>query len=132
MTRIYTITFPIGKSQLSQDPSTQEIAAHMAAADELLRVIDPEGNFKLQPVPEGLLPFIWNHNLMRGSALEHAPHNPANASPSTAPPVIPFFQPGVLDEGARTEKPFRRSFDPYSRRWFGSTMATSSTATKPC
>lgn len=112
LTRIYTITFPIGKSQLSGDPSAQEIAAHMAAADELLRVIDPEGNFKLQPVPEGLLPFIWNHNLMRGSALEHAPHNPANASPSTAPPVIPFFQPGVLDEGARTEKPFRRSFDP--------------------
>ncbi|MCV6993024.1 ATP-binding protein [Mycobacterium timonense] len=112
LTRIYTITFPIGKSQLSGDPSAQEIAAHMAAADELLRVIDPEGNFKLQPVPEGLLPFIWNHNLMRGSALEHAPHNPANASPSTAPPAIPFFQPGVLDEGARTEKPFRRSFDP--------------------
>lgn len=112
LTRIYTITFPIGKSQLSGDPSAQEIATHMAAADELLRVIDPEGNFKLQPVPEGLLPFIWNHNLMRGSALEHAPHNPANASPSTAPPAISFFQPGVLDEGARTEKPFRRSFDP--------------------
>ncbi|BBN50918.1 ATP-binding protein [Mycobacterium avium] len=112
LTRIYTLTFPIGKSQLSRDPSAQEIAAHMATADELLRVIDPEGNFKLQPVPEGLLPFIWNHNLMRGSALEHAPHNPANASPSTAPPVISFFQPGVLDEGARTEKPFRRSFDP--------------------
>ncbi|ORB76766.1 hypothetical protein BST46_28255, partial [Mycobacterium timonense] len=49
LTRIYTITFPIGKSQLSGDPSAQEIAAHMAAADELLRVIDPEGNFKLQP-----------------------------------------------------------------------------------
>lgn len=112
LTRIYTITFPIGKSQLNGEPSAHEVATQMAAADELLRVIDPEANFKLQPVPEGLLPFIWNHNLMRGSALEHAPHNPANASPSTAPPVTPFFQPGVLDEGARTEKPFRRSFDP--------------------
>lgn len=112
LTRIYTITFPIGKSQLNGQPSAREVATQMAAADELLRLIDPEANFKLQPVPEGLLPFIWNHNLMRGSALEHAPHNPANASPSTAPPVTPFFHPGVLDEGARTEKPFRRSFDP--------------------
>lgn len=112
LTRIYTITFPINKSQLNgQEPSPREIAAQLAAADELLTVVDPEGDFNFRPVPEGLLPFIWNHNLMRGSALEHAPQDPANASPSTAPPT-PFFHPGILDEGARTEKSFRRSFDP--------------------
>ncbi|MBY0285697.1 MAG: ATP-binding protein [Mycobacteriaceae bacterium] len=111
LTRVYTITFPINKSPLSGEPSPREIATQLAAADALLTVVDPEGNFKLQPVPEGLLPFIWNHNLMRGSALEHAPHNPANASPSTTP-VATNFHPGVLDEGARTEKSFRRSFDP--------------------
>lgn len=112
LTRIYTITFPLGKSQPSTEPSPREVATQMATADQLLTVIDPEMNFKLQPVPEGLLPFIWNHNLMRGSALEHAPRNPANASPSTTAPATPFFRPGVLDEGARTEKPFWRSFDP--------------------
>jgi hypothetical protein len=112
LTRIYTITFPLGRSPLNGEPTPREVAAQLAVAEELLTVVDPEANFKLQPVPEGLLPFIWNHNLMRGSALEHAPHNPANASPSTAPPVNPFFHPGVLDEGARTEKSFRRSFDP--------------------
>lgn len=111
LTRVYTITFPIAKHTLTGDPSPKEIATRLAQADELLTVIDPESNFKLQPVPEGLLPFIWNHNLMRGAALEHAPHNPANASPSTTP-VTTFFRPGILDEGARTEKPFRRSFDP--------------------
>ena len=109
LTRIYTITFPLGKSALRGEPSARDVAEQLAAAEELLTVIDPESNFRLQPVPEGLLPFIWNHNLMRGSALEHAPHNPANASPSTTAPT-PYFLPGILDEGARTEKSFRRSF----------------------
>ncbi|MDT5085355.1 MAG: hypothetical protein QOJ61_2398, partial [Mycobacterium sp.] len=48
---------------------------------------------------------------MRGAALEMAPQNPANASPSTIP-VTPYFRPGLIDEGARTEKSWRRSFDP--------------------
>lgn len=111
LTRVYTITFPLGKSTLRGEPSARDVAEQLTAAEELLTVIDPESNFRLQPVPEGLLPFIWNHNLMRGSALEHAPHNPANASPSTTAPT-PYFLPGILDEGARTEKSFRRSFDP--------------------
>jgi AAA-like domain len=111
LTRIYTITFPLTKHTITGDPSPKDIAAAMTAAAELLTILDPEANLKLQPVPEGLLPFIWNHNLMRGAALEHAPHKPGSASPSTTP-VTTFFRPGVLDEGARTEKSFRRSFDP--------------------
>lgn len=111
LTRLYTVTVPLGKHTISGEPDRSEVATRHAAARELLTVLDPENNFHLAPVPEGLLPFIWNHNLMRGAALEHAPRDPAKASASTTPGIT-FFRPGVLDEGARTEKPFRRSFDP--------------------
>lgn len=111
LTRLYTITFPIGRHSLTGTPSAKEIHTQMTAADTLITVVDPEENFKLEPVPADLLPFIWNHNLMRGAALEHAPHNPAHPPPSVTPTAT-HFRPGILDEGARTEKPFRRSFDP--------------------
>lgn len=111
LTRIYTITLPLGKHSVSGQPSKTEIATRIAAADELLTAVDPQGDYRLEPIPEGFLPFIWNHGLMRGAALEHAPRSPANASRSITPPTT-FYRPGILDEGARTEKRFRKSFDP--------------------
>jgi hypothetical protein len=110
LTRIFTLTVPVAKHNVIGEPSAKEKSAQLAAAEEQLTTLDPEGNFHLEPVPEAFLPFIWNHNLMRGAALEMAPQNPANASPSTTP-VTPFFRPGVIDEGARTEKSWRRPFD---------------------
>ena len=111
LTRIYTLTVPVGKHHLSCEPDPQAIAAHTAAADELRILLDAEDTFHLTAVPEGLLPYLWNHHLMRGAALEMAPQNPAQAS-AAATPVTTHFRPGILDEGARTEKAWRRSFDP--------------------
>lgn len=111
LTRLYMLTLPIGKHRLTGQPDHSEITARRAAAAELLTVLDAESNFNLTPVPEGLLPYVWNHNLMRGAALEMAPQDPTQASPS-ATPVTTFFRPGILDEGARTERRWRDSFAP--------------------
>lgn len=110
LTRLNFVTFPLGKHYLTGEPDRSEVARMFGAAAEAAAAADPEGRFELHPVPEGLLPFSWNHNLMRGAAMEMAPQDPAKALVATR--SNPKFLPGTLDEGARTENPFWRSFDP--------------------
>ncbi|MHC9295423.1 ATP-binding protein [Mycobacterium sp. LTG2003] len=110
-TRIYTATFPMGKVSDDFGATPAEFRPFLDKADQLIATIDPENIFKFAPVPEGLLPFLWNHHLMRGAALEVMPRDPVRAAPGSVPPHTDF-RPGVLDEGARTDKPWWRSFDP--------------------
>lgn len=112
LTRLNLLTLPIGqRSPLAAMPDHAEIEQAHAHAAEAVSAVDPENVFRLSPVPEGLLPFVWNHNLMRGAAVERAPSDPAAAIVADTSPGRTFL-PGTLDEGARTEKPWWRSFNP--------------------
>ncbi|MGV0743882.1 ATP-binding protein [Mycolicibacterium sp. XJ870] len=110
-TRIYTATLPLGKAPADFRATPAEFEPLLEKADRLIATIDPENTFKFTPVPEGLLAFLWNHHLMRGAALEVMPRDPARAAPESTP-THTEFRPGVLDEGARSDKPWWRSFDP--------------------
>ncbi|SLH38895.1 ATP-binding protein [Mycobacteroides abscessus] len=109
-TRIFTATFPLGEVGDRFDPTSEDLDYWLREAHDLKLLVDPDDDFGLQPVPEALLPFLWNHNLMRGTATEVMPPDPVNASPASMP-VTTRFRSGVLDEGARSEKPWFRRFD---------------------
>lgn len=110
LTRINTITFPLGKHTLVGELTADEIAVWNAAAAEMVTAVDPENNFKLLPVPHGLPAYVWNHNLLRGAAMEMAPQDPTRSTASV--PVTNYYLPGSLDPGARTELPWYRRFLP--------------------
>ena len=110
LARMYLLNIPIGTHHLSAPPDSAEITAQLTAAEQAAAKADPESNYELCPAPEGLLPFVWNHNLMHGAAMEVAPMDPTNAVAATQ--TQSTFLPGILDEGARGDKPWWRSFDP--------------------
>ena len=105
-TRIFTATFPLGDVGDRYTPEHDERDAWLQQAADLVALVDPDDDFDLQPVGEAFLPVLWNHNLMRGTAVETLSTN-TMADPDTA-----RFRSGVLDEAARTENPW---FKPFAR-----------------
>ena len=77
------LTLPIGKHRLTGQPDHSEITARRAAAAEASH--RPGRRIELQPHPgpRRTNAPVWNHNLMRGAALEMAPRTPPSLPDAT-------------------------------------------------
>lgn len=92
-------------------PTPAELEQWRGIAEKHLNRISP--SFKLQPVPETLLPVFWDHCVGRGVAMQMFPVDPTNAPATTAGGAIPVVHDAALDEGANTDRSsFIGSTDP--------------------
>ncbi len=109
-TRICTVSIPLGAVGDHFTPTDEDLHKWLSESSEQSLMHDPDEEFNLTPVPEALLPFLWNHGLMRGTAFEVMPADPTHASPA-AESVRAKFRTGIIDEAARNERSWFNSFD---------------------
>lgn len=125
--RIHTLTVPIGNAvsfverRLGRGGKALEGLPDRPTANELeyweeqaASVVDQLDNaFELHPVPEDFLPWLHNHNLARGVFDAPQPLDPEDIVEMSGDRNLKRFRAAALDEGARSETPFRDL-----RSWF--------------
>lgn len=100
----------------NEDISNTDHAYWYNLADEFVSRV--AASLHLEPAPEDCLPFIWNHNLMRGVRAIPLPLRPTSQTVMTPNPMDARFNSAVIDEGGRAVsslRDWRSWFQPFIR-----------------